>query len=132
MDIHEKAVGIFVPDTLLATQYFDRIRRRRDLTGEQRLMCAIIEDAVEAYLKHSAASHPHHREIFAEAEQWIETEDRTWLYSFDTICDYRGLDSPYRRRGLRAAKLRVRGESAPPVAVAGEPATTDDRHAVNE
>jgi hypothetical protein len=131
MDIHEKAVGIFVPDTLLATQYFDRIRRRRDLTGEQRLMCAIIEDSVEAYLKHSAASHPHHREIFAEAEHWIETQDRTWLFSFDTICDYLGLDSDYMRRGLRAAKLRARGEAASTVAVAGEP-DTDDRHAVNE
>jgi len=130
MDIHEKAVGIFVPDTLLASQYFDRIRRRSDLTGEQRLMCAIIDDAVEAYLKHSAASQPHHRESFADAERWIETEDRTWIFSFDTICDYLGLDSDYLRRGLRAAKLRARGATA--VAVADEPATPNDRHAVNE
>ena len=132
MDIHEKAAGIFAPDTLLASQYFDRIRRRRDLTGEQRLMCAIIEDGVEVYLKHCAAKYPNHRELFDAAEQWIETKDRTWIYSFDTICDYLGVDSDYLRRGLRAVKLRARGQSASDAAVAAESATPDDRHAVNE
>src|SRR6476469_1366450 len=81
-DIHERAGGLFAPDTMLASQYFDRIRRRKALTGEQLLMCAIIEDAVDAYLKYAAATRPDLQDRFAEAERWVESEDRSWLYAF--------------------------------------------------
>jgi hypothetical protein len=97
-------------------------------------MCAVIEDAIDVYLKHAAATHRHHQELFAEAEQWIESEDRSWLYAFETVCDYLGLDSDYLRRGLRAWKSRARGESEAPVEIdateiAGLP---DRRRASNE
>lgn len=111
-DIDDLATAVFAPDTLLATQYFDRIRRRSDLTGEQRLMCAIIQDAVEVYLKHAGATHRVHQQLFADAEQWIEAEDRSWLYSFEAICDHLGLDGAYLRRGLRNRKMLARGEVA--------------------
>jgi hypothetical protein len=115
-DIHERAASIFVPDTMLASQYFDRVRRRKDLTGEQRLMCAIIEDAVETYLKHATASRRDLRERVAEVEHWIASTDRSWLYAFETICDYLGLDASYLRRGLGRWKDRVRetAAAAPP------------------
>jgi hypothetical protein len=103
---------------MLAGQYFDRIRRRRDFTGEQRLMCAIIEDAIDTYLKHAAATRRHHQEIFLEAERWIESEDASWIYAFETICDHLGLHAGHLRRGLRARKALARGE-----AVRAEPAT---------
>src|SRR5687767_8575146 len=105
-EIHERAPGIFVPDTLLATQYFDRVRRRKDLSGEQRLMCAVIEDAVDLFRKHAAATQRHHQVLFDEAEQRVESTDRSWIYAFETICDYLGLESDYVRRGLRAWKAR--------------------------
>lgn len=132
-DIHERGPGLFAPDTLLAGQYFDRVRRRKDLTGEQRLMCAVIEDAIDVYLKHAATTVRHHRESFDDAERWIESEDRTWIYAFETICDYLGLDSTYVRRGLRACKARARGETAPVPAAAPESVEAGDRpHAMNE
>lgn len=131
-DIHERGAGLFAPDTLLASQYFDRVRRRRDLTGEQRLMFAIIEDAVDVYLKHAAARRPEHRRLFDDAERWIESDERSWLYAFETICDHMGLDADHVRQGLRSWKARARGESAP-VAAAVEPVETPDRpRAMNE
>ena len=48
-EIHERGSGVFAPDTLLPGQYFDRIRRRKDLTGEQRLMMAVLELGVDDY-----------------------------------------------------------------------------------
>ena len=126
-DIHERSGGLFVPETLLATQYFDRLRRRNDLTGEQRLMCAIIEDAVEMYLKHAAADHA----LFVDAERWIESDDTTWIHSFRTICDYLGLDADYVRAGLRMRKSRARGE-APPADPVTESDPTGLRRASNE
>jgi hypothetical protein len=108
-DLQERSAGLFEPDSLLPTQYFDRIRRRTDLTGEQRLMFAIIEDAVDVYLRHSAATRPHFRELFARAERWIESDDSFWVLSFPDVCDHLGLDSRSLRRGLRACKRRARG-----------------------
>jgi hypothetical protein len=112
-EIHERAPGLIEPDTLLPTQYFDRIRRR-DGSGERRLMCAIIEDAVQMYLKHAGARDGLHGRLFTDAEQWIENEDRTWVFSFASICDHLGLDGDYLRRGLRAHKRRVGAAPAGP------------------
>jgi hypothetical protein len=129
-DIHEHGAGLFAPDTMLATQYFDRLRRRRDLTGEQRLMCAVIEDAVDSYLKHAAAIRPEHQDRFAEAEAWIESADRSWLYAFETICDYLGLDAGYLRDGLRRYKAGARRQTATPAPEVAE--TPERRRASNE
>jgi hypothetical protein len=129
-ELHERAAGLVQPDTLLATQYFDRIRRRKDFTGEQRLMYAIIEDAVDVYLKHATARHRHHQQLFVEAELWFESTDHSWIYAFETICDYLGLDAGHLRRGLHAWKARVRGEARPAVAVASA-APPEHRRASN-
>ena len=133
-DIHERSGGLFVPETLLASQYFDRVRRRKDLTGEQRLMCAIIEDAVDTYLKHAAAQYRHHQALFDDAERWIESDDRSWLYAFETICDYLGVDAEYLRRGLRRSKDKARGTAAPVDAAEStvEIDAPEPRRAINE
>jgi hypothetical protein len=130
-DIHERAAGLFAPDTMLATQYFDRIRRRKDLTGEQRLMCAVIEDAIDNYLKHATATRPDHRDRFAEAEAWVESADRSRLYAFETICDYLGLEAEYLRGGLRRWKARARKEPAP-AAIPEVAEAPEQRRAINE
>jgi len=129
-DMDDRAAAIFAPDTLLASQYFDRIRRRKDVTGEQRLMCAVIENAVDTYLKHAAATARHHQQLFDEAEAWIEAGDRSWLYAFETICDYLGFDADHVRQGLRRWKARARGDAT--TAPAAVPATDEVRRASNE
>jgi len=107
-DIHERASGVFAPDTLLPGQYFDRLRRGKDLTCEQQLMIAVLELGVEDYMKHAAARDRLRQGLFAEAERWIESTDRTWVYAFESICDHVGLDVDYVRRGLRDCRQRAR------------------------
>lgn len=131
-EIHERAEGLVQPDTMLASQFFDRIRRRSDLTGEKRLMCAVIEDAVDVYRKYAGVRDPAHEKLFRDAEEWIETRDRTWLFSFETICDVLGLEPDALRRGLRAIKRRARGEDEPVVALAAAVDVTEHRRASNE
>src|SRR5258705_13883161 len=114
-DIHERASGVFAPDTLLPGQYFDRIRRGKDLTGEQRLMIAVLDSAVADYLKHAAARDHIRQGLFAEAERWVESTDRSQLYAFETICDHLGLDVEYVRRGLRGWRERARDRGCGPV-----------------
>ena len=114
-DIHERASGVFAPDTLLPGQYFDRLRRGNDLTGEQRLMIAVMETAVDDYMKHAAARDRLRQGLFAEAERWIESTDRSWVYAFETICDHLGLDAEYVRRGLRDRRERARDHDRLPI-----------------
>jgi hypothetical protein len=95
-------------------------------------MCAVIEDAVDVYLKYAAAIGRQHQELFAAAEHWIEAEDRTWLYSFETICDHLGVSAAYLRRGLRAWKARARGEVAPAAEMPAVSEAPERRRASNE
>jgi len=111
--IEDRFAGLFQPDTLLPSQYFDRFRRRHQLDGERRLMLAVLEDAVDMYRKHVAARDGRNRQLFLDAEQWIDDDDRTWVFSFLNLCDVLDLDGEYIRRGLHALKARAAEQSAP-------------------
>jgi|SRR5437588_4347246 len=106
--VDERFGVIFQPDTLLPSQFFDRMRRRTEHDGERRLMIAVLEDAVDVYRKQAEARDPRGEQLFQEAEAWIEDADRTWLFSFQNICDVLDIDADYLRRGLRAWKQRGR------------------------
>src|SRR5947207_4910325 len=105
--VDERLAGLFQPDTLLPSQFFDRIRRRSEHDGERRLMIAVLEDAVDVYRKQAGARDARTQQLFHEAEEWIEDPDRTWLFSFQNICDVLGLDADYLRPGLRVCKERA-------------------------
>ena len=104
---------MFEPDTLLASQYFDRVRRRAGIDGERRLMVAVLEDGVTAYMKHAGATDPQRAELFTEAEAWTESDDAVSFYSFQNVCAVLDLDPDYLRRGLRAWKRRATDAESP-------------------
>src|SRR5262245_35243121 len=106
--LEDRLAGLFQPDTLLPSQYFDRIRRRAQYDGERRLMIAILEDAVDVYRKQAAARDARNQQLFCEAEDWFADADRGWLYSFENICDVLDLDADYIRRGLHAWKVSAK------------------------
>ena len=57
-------------------------------TPEERLMAAVLEDAVDVY-RHPAYSR---RRLLRETEEWFRSDDRSWPFSFGRICDTLGLD----------------------------------------
>jgi hypothetical protein len=97
----EQLARLFTPHLVLPEQYFDG-DRRRPMDGERRLLLAILEDAVQIYCKGSIASAGRNRRLFREAERWVESRDRRWVFSFERICDALDLDADYIRRGLQA------------------------------
>ena len=109
--VDERMAGLFQPDTLLPSQFFDRARRRSEHDPERRLMIAVLEDAVDVYRKQAGTSDQRGQQLFCEAEEWIESTDRSWLFSFENICDVIDLDADYLRRGLHAWKERAHGPS---------------------
>jgi hypothetical protein len=45
--------------------------------------------------------------MFVEAEEWFESQDDEWLFSFESVCAVLGFEPEYLRRGLRAWKRRA-------------------------
>ena len=58
------------------------------------------------YRKHCGA-HGRNRQLFLDAEDWIDDNDRTWVFSFLNLCDVLDLDGDYLRRGLHALKAQA-------------------------
>jgi hypothetical protein len=97
----ENNFTITTDDTSMVQQYLDTFRRSEHLEPEKLLFAAILEDAVQEYRKYSEADDANGKKRFREAEEWIMRGDNDWIFSFDNLCDFLGLDPEYIRRGLR-------------------------------
>jgi hypothetical protein len=97
---------MFRPDVVLPTQFFAAMRQRVPQEAEYRLVVALLQDAVECYQKHLRARDPKARQLFADAQAWIESDDRAWAFSFVNVCDLLGLNPGYLRHGLLRWKER--------------------------
>jgi len=82
--------------------------------GEEELMLAVLEDAIECFQLYILAKDKKGKELFRDAEEWILEKDRDWFFSFENICDVLGLNPNFLRRGLmcwKEAKLKGRPEA---------------------
>lgn len=108
LSITEKVASLFQPDILLTARYLETLRTRA-LEPEQRLMLAILEDAVHCFQKYISAGDRRRKGLFRDAEEWIMEEDDDWVFSFDNVCHALGLNPAYLRQGL----LRWRRKKLP-------------------
>ena len=80
---------------------------RHGQTGEQRLLLALLCDAMQTYAGELARRKRPHR--IRELKRWFESTDRTYVFSFESVCDALGLDVGYvRRRVLETEPTPVR------------------------
>jgi len=104
----EQLAQLFTPRTILPSQFFRGLAWCAGLQGEQRLMLAVLEDAIHVYCKESATPGRRNSWLFREAEEWIESGDHSRVFSFACICEVLGLDAEYIRRRLHARRKRSR------------------------
>jgi len=117
---HDRLTGLFEPDVLLPAQYFAAFRREGGLERERMLMLAVLEDAIDCYQKYAYARDPRGRQMFDEANEWVSSGDRTWLFSFENICDTLEISAEYVRRGLREWRERNQNGRRPRVVLTAE------------
>ena len=92
---------LFQPDTMLPSQYFAAaLRRRGALKPERRLIVAVLQDAIECYQKNLFARDGKARQLYADAEEWIDSDDRSHYFSFENICEILEMNPVFVRRGL--------------------------------
>lgn len=104
---HDRLAGLFEPDVLLPAQYFAAFRRAGGLERERLLMLAVLEDAIDCFQKFAHSRDPRGRQMFDESYAWVQSADRSWLFSFENICDTLEINAEYVRRGLREWRERM-------------------------
>jgi hypothetical protein len=80
----------------------------RAKTPEERLMVAVLEEALATYERGFHSSDPMVRQASREVDEWVRSRDHDELFSFESVCGILGLDAGYLRAGLSAMKRRAR------------------------
>jgi hypothetical protein len=96
----EKAFAVFQSDILIPEQFLATYQRTFRLDPERVLMLAVLQDAVTCFQENIAATCKRKRVLYQEAEEWFLAEDKSYLFSFENICDALGFDVGYFRQGL--------------------------------
>ena len=97
----EKSFGLFEPDALLPSQFYAAFCGGSSVRGEKRLMLAVLQDALDCYQKYAFAKDGPARQMFADADSWISSDDRNWYFSFENICEILEINPSYLRGGVQ-------------------------------
>jgi hypothetical protein len=119
---------LFEPEVILPAQLSWGARCDGNTSGARALMLAVLEDAVLCIERGRRRRHPQTRRLAAEAETWMRSDCREWLFSFASICDVLGIDADALRvrlltraalpaDGGRAARAEADAPSTPSAAV---------------
>ena len=90
------------PDVILRSQFFGLIGRRQ-LSSEQRLMLAVLADAINVVQNFCQSAAFRKRNSFTEAWNWIFRKRVNCPLSFDNVCDALGINPD----GLRGRLSRI-------------------------
>jgi hypothetical protein len=107
------------PDVILRSQFFELVGTR-SLSSEQRLMLAVLADAINVVQEYGGSESLRKRNSFNEARNWFFTKGVTCPLSFDNVCDALGMDTQALRwrlselvegRGNAPMRLRLKEAS---------------------
>jgi hypothetical protein len=104
------SIGIFLEVDALAPERYREVFHSRQISPEERLMMAVLDDAVQSFLAGIRPRRFGDLRHLREAEEWIMASDGDGLCSFDSICNLLGLDPAYLRSGLEKLKAEARAE----------------------
>src|SRR5262245_58605289 len=82
----------------------ESVYRKTVRDGEERLMLAVLESAVEDFQKYVLAQKSRGKQLFQHAEDWFLEKDSEELFSFENICETLGLHPGHIRKGLMVWK----------------------------
>jgi len=85
------------------------------LSSEQRLMLAVLVDAINVLHGWHRVGNARKRRAFAEAAQWVNTRGTSYPFSFDSVCDALEIDSAVLRGRLRTATIGLTSSIRPPL-----------------
>ena len=87
-------------DTILPVQFYARVASRKTTSGEQRLLLAIVEDAMRSYVRAKGSATAEKRAEFREARDWFFNKIDRQVFSFEWVCSTLDFDPSFVRRQL--------------------------------
>ena len=112
MELQDESQELITLADLVPVPLSDPIAVRLRMSGECRLLWAVLEDGIACYLRYGDHPSAAMRELFQEANDWIEAKEGEDLCSFSGICGAFQLDPDYLRRGLRRRVRDIREHHA--------------------
>jgi hypothetical protein len=88
-------------DPVAPFEYFRVFREKPDFVPEERLMFAVLNDAIECLTKYRNAKSRSHKALYRDARNWILSKDNGSVFSFENICETLKIDPGRFRVGLR-------------------------------
>jgi hypothetical protein len=78
----------------------------RELTASprNRLMLAVLEEALVTFQRGLNSPKAEQRRQFHEVDRWVTSADTDWPFSFENVCACLKIDPDYIRKGLRNLK----------------------------
>ena len=95
--------SITQPDTMLPAQFFVR-RTPARVEGEMRLLIAVLEDAINTYVRCIGPKNHRQREELREVEAWFEGRGQSGLFAFENVCDVLGVEAGRVREWVRSLR----------------------------
>jgi hypothetical protein len=95
--------GVLVPDLITRAQYYSL----PTTSPSQRLLLAVLEDAIHCYQRHCRATRGWRRRQFLEAKEWLFDSNSTAFMSCRTVCESLGIEPALLRRSLHEWCLRT-------------------------
>ena len=82
----------------------ESVYKRNICEGEERLMLAVLESAVEDFQKYVLSRNLSGKKLFQEVEDWFLDKDSDVLFSFESVCETLRLHPDDIRKGLMVWK----------------------------
>lgn len=114
--MNDRSFGLFEPDALLPAQFYAAFRGGSGVSGEKRLMLAVLQDALDCFQKYAFAKDGQGQQMFSDANDWMCNEDRAWYFSYENICEILEINPEYLRCGVKLWRQRA-GSAASQVAL---------------
>src|SRR5215510_5841579 len=90
----------WIPFDPLDDEIISKLFKKDIREGEEKLMLAVLADAIDDFKKHLFSKDQRGQKLFQEAEEWFLEKDDDQLFSFEYICATLQLHPDYIRRGL--------------------------------
>src|SRR5215472_9014860 len=92
------------------TGVIEKLFKKDIREGEEKLMLAVLSDAIEIFQKYVLSKDENERNLFREVEEWFLEKENDQLFSFGYICETLKLHPDYIRQGLISWKEARRKE----------------------
>ena len=92
------------------TGVIEKLFKKDIREGEEKLMLAVLVDAIKHFQKNVLSKDERGRKLFREVEEWFLKKDCDELFSFEYICETLELHPDYLRQGLMSWKEARRKE----------------------